>query len=100
MGRNQDSLNSFAQAADIDPDFTEAWYNKGMALMEFGKYLEAIRAFDTLLKIDPHNGRAHENGIWHRRKSWSLVIFPRSLQGNKRSYPNERYVPQERTGLW
>ena len=31
------------QAADIDPEFTEAWFNKGMALMHMGKYLEAIR---------------------------------------------------------
>ena len=29
MGRYQDVRNSFAQAADIDPEFAEAWYNKG-----------------------------------------------------------------------
>ena len=58
MGRYQDALNSFAQAADIDPEFTEAWYNKGLSLMYMGKYLEAIRAFNKLLKIHPHDDRA------------------------------------------
>ncbi|MDD3136592.1 MAG: tetratricopeptide repeat protein [Methanoregula sp.] len=28
MGRYLDARNSFAQAADIDPGFAEAWYNK------------------------------------------------------------------------
>lgn len=28
MGRYLDARNSFAQAADIDPAFAEAWYNK------------------------------------------------------------------------
>ena len=60
MCRYQDALNSFAQATDIDPEFTEAWYNKGMALMHQQKYLEAIRAFNKLLKIHSHNERARE----------------------------------------
>ena len=60
MCRYQDALNSFAQATDIDPEFTEAWYNKGMALMHQQKYLEAIRAFNKLLKIHPYDVRANE----------------------------------------
>jgi len=47
MGRYHDALNSFAQATDINPEFTEAWFNKGMALMNLQKYLGAIRAFDS-----------------------------------------------------
>ena len=55
-----DALNAFAQAADIDPEFTEAWYNKWMALMYSGKCLEAIRAFNKVLNIHPHDERACE----------------------------------------
>ena len=51
MGRYNDALDSFAEAADIDPEFTEAWFNKGIALMNLQKYLEAICAFDKVLKI-------------------------------------------------
>jgi len=68
MCRYQDALNSFAQAADIDPEFTEAWFNKGMALMCSGKYLEAIRAFNKVLKIHPHDVRAHEQVDLAQRK--------------------------------
>jgi len=48
MGRYQDALNSFAQAADIDPEFTDTWFNRGMVLMYSGKYLEAIRALQII----------------------------------------------------
>ncbi|MEI7649892.1 MAG: tetratricopeptide repeat protein [Methanomicrobiales archaeon] len=68
MCRYQDALNSFAQAADIDPEFTEAWFNKGMVLMCSGKYLEAIRAFNKLLKIHPHDERAREQLDLAQRK--------------------------------
>jgi len=68
MGRYQDALNSFAQAADIDPEFTEAWFNKGLALMHMGKYLEAIRAFNKVLKIHPFDERAHEQVDLAQRK--------------------------------
>jgi len=68
MCRYQDALNSFAQAADIDPEFTEAWFNKGMVLMCSGKYLEAIRAFNKLLKIHPHDVRAREQLDLAQRK--------------------------------
>lgn len=57
---DKDALNAFAHAADIDPELTEAWYNKGMALIELGKYLEAIRVFDKVLNIHPYDDRARE----------------------------------------
>ena len=77
----QDALNSFAQATDIDPEFTEAWYNKGVALMELGKYLEAIRAFDKALKINPHDKRAHEQRDLAQKKIVESISFsPQSAE--------------------
>ncbi|MDO9036004.1 MAG: hypothetical protein Q7U51_12460 [Methanoregula sp.] len=68
MGIYQDALNSFAQAAEIDPEFTEAWYDKEMTLMCGGKYLEAIRTFNKLLKIHPHDEQAREQLDQAQRK--------------------------------
>ena len=73
MCRYQDARNSFAQATDIYPEFAEAWYNKGDALMNLEKYLEAIRAFDKAIAINPDDRHRHNsNGIWHRKKSCGL----------------------------
>ena len=48
------------EAADIDPEFAEAWYNKGIALMSLGKYLEAIRTFDKAIAINPNDRDARQ----------------------------------------
>ena len=60
MCRYQDARNLFAQAADIDPGFAEAWYNKGIVLMTLGKYLEAIRTFDKAITINPNDHDARQ----------------------------------------
>jgi tetratricopeptide (TPR) repeat protein len=78
MGRYQDALNSFAQAADIDPEFTEAWYNKGLALMYQQKYLEAIRAFNKLLKIHPYDERARDQLDLAQKKIMESGSFSQS----------------------
>jgi len=60
MCRYQDARNSFAQAADIDPEFAEALCNKGVALMSLGKYLEAIHAFDKVIALNPNDHEARQ----------------------------------------
>jgi tetratricopeptide (TPR) repeat protein len=52
------AVNCFAQAADIEPGFTDALYNKGLALMKIGKYTQAIRVFDAVIRQDPKNRQA------------------------------------------
>ncbi|MFZ1314980.1 tetratricopeptide repeat protein [Methanothrix sp.] len=37
----------------LDPEYANAWYNKGSALDNMGKYDEAIRAYDEAIRIDP-----------------------------------------------
>lgn len=83
MSRYQDALNAFAQAADIDPEFTEAWYNKGMALMNLQKYHEAIRAFDKVLKIHPHDDQAREQMDLAQKKIMESCSFSPSSPGNQ-----------------
>ena len=88
--RYQNARNSFAQATNIDPAFAEAWYNKGVALMNLEKYLEAIRVFDKAIAINPDDRHRHDSsGIWHRRRSWSPVVPHQRLRGNKRNYSSK-----------
>jgi tetratricopeptide (TPR) repeat protein len=60
MCRYRDALNSSAQATDIESGFTEAWYKQGMEFLQNEKNLQAICAFDKLLKINPQYVRARE----------------------------------------
>jgi len=69
----------------------EAWYNKGVALMTLEKYLEATRAFDKAIAINPNDRHRHDSsGIWHRKKLWRLVVSLLRLQGNKLNCSSNR----------
>ncbi|MDO9035301.1 MAG: tetratricopeptide repeat protein [Methanoregula sp.] len=83
LSRSLDTINAFAQAADIDPEFTEAWYNKGMALMNLQKYHEAIRAFDKVLKIHPYDNRAREQMDLAQKKIMESCSLSPSSPGNQ-----------------
>jgi tetratricopeptide (TPR) repeat protein len=41
-------------AIESDPQFTEAWNNKGYSLNLQGKYDEAIKAYDRALELNPN----------------------------------------------
>ena len=49
----RDAVNVFSQATDTDPGFTNAWFNKSLALVNLGKDTEALRAFDKAIKLNP-----------------------------------------------
>ena len=79
MCRYQDARNSFAQAADIDPGFTEAWSNKGIALISLGKYVEAIRAFDKVIALNPNDSEARQQRDLAQKKIMESCSSTRSL---------------------
>jgi tetratricopeptide (TPR) repeat protein len=58
QGEYREAVNAFGQAADTDPEFTNALYNKSLALVNLGKDTEALRHLDKLLKINPHDTEA------------------------------------------
>jgi tetratricopeptide (TPR) repeat protein len=58
QGEYREAVNAFGQAADTDTEFTNALYNKSLALVNLGKDTEALRHLDKLLKINPHDTEA------------------------------------------
>lgn len=48
----------YDQALAIDPNFTEAWMAKGIALHNLGSFAEAVDCIDRALAIDPGNPAA------------------------------------------
>ena len=63
FGRGQFSiaLDYYDQAIKIDPNYTDAWNNKGNALGDLGKYNEAIECYDRAIEIDPNFARPWNN---------------------------------------
>jgi tetratricopeptide (TPR) repeat protein len=70
--RYNESLDYFDRALMIDPNFTEAWYAKGVALHNMMRYDEAIQCYTRALAIDPGNAvvvslKKAAQGDWERR---------------------------------
>ena len=51
--------------------------------MELGKYLEAIRVFDKVLKINPYDGRAREQQSLAQKKIRESVSFSPESAGRQ-----------------
>jgi tetratricopeptide (TPR) repeat protein len=58
QGDYREAVNAFGQATDVDPEFTNAWFNKGLALVNLEKETEALRALDKVLKLNPRDKEA------------------------------------------
>ena len=54
----RDAVNAFGQATDTGPGFTNAWFNKSLALVNLGKDTEALRALDKAITLNPRDKEA------------------------------------------
>ncbi|MGB8657306.1 MAG: tetratricopeptide repeat protein [Candidatus Zixiibacteriota bacterium] len=44
----------FTRVIKLNPNDDKAWYNKGVALVNLGRYEEEIKCYDQALKINPN----------------------------------------------
>jgi len=67
-GQYNESLHYFDAAIAIDPDFTEAWIAKGVALHNLKRYDSAIISYDQSLELSgpPDAGTWHLKGMAFR----------------------------------
>jgi tetratricopeptide (TPR) repeat protein len=82
--RYNESLDYFDQAIRIDPDFTEAWYAKGVALHNMMRYAEAIQCYARALSIDPGNAvvvslKKAAQVDWDRQNSSARVVLKKQI---------------------
>ncbi|AFY35854.1 tetratricopeptide repeat protein [Calothrix sp. PCC 7507] len=54
-------VTAYDQALAIKPDKHEAWYNRGNALRNLGKYAEALTSYDQAIAIKPDKHEAWNN---------------------------------------
>jgi tetratricopeptide (TPR) repeat protein len=59
-----DAVNAFGQVTDTDPKFTNALFNKSLALVNLGKDTEALRALDKVLKLNLQDEEAQSQRGW------------------------------------
>ena len=80
------AIECYDRALEINPNFVEAWNNKGNVLDELGRYEEAIECYDKALEINPNYAEAWNNkGVtlsMLRRYEEAIECFDRALEIN------------------
>jgi tetratricopeptide (TPR) repeat protein len=61
LGRNEEAINCFDRALQLDPLYAPAWNNKGNYLHDLGRDDDAVRCYERALELDPHNAGAWNN---------------------------------------
>ena len=64
MGKYDEAIQAYDRAIEINPQYTDAWYNKGETLRRQDKYDEAIQAYDKAIKINPQSQRPGAIKAW------------------------------------
>ena len=61
LGRLREAIGHYEQALRIQPDFSEAQYNLGLALARLGRLQDAIGHYEQALRLKPDYAEAHYN---------------------------------------
>ncbi|WP_375318661.1 tetratricopeptide repeat protein [Candidatus Tisiphia endosymbiont of Oplodontha viridula] len=68
MRRFQDAIENYNLAIKYDPNYVQAYYNKGMTLEKLGKHQEAKKNFNLAVKYKPNLIEEYEKIIIGLRK--------------------------------
>ena len=61
LKRDQEALDAYEQAIDLDPKYARAYNNKGNALRDLKRDQEALDAFEQAIDLDPKYALAYTN---------------------------------------
>lgn len=57
----EEAIASYDQALKLNPNDDRAWYNRGNALHDLGRYEEALASFEQAVKLNPNKDSAWYN---------------------------------------
>jgi len=57
----EDAIVQYDKAIELNPSFTSAWNNKGIALSRLKRYENAINCYDKAIEIDQNHANAWYN---------------------------------------
>ena len=74
------AIAALSEAIGLDPDYAEAYNNRGLALYEKKEYAQALKDFKQAITINPNDEKAHNN--------IALVYYQQGDYSNAENYYN------------
>ncbi|MEH2054633.1 MAG: tetratricopeptide repeat protein [Nostoc sp.] len=89
---NEIAIASYDEAVKIQPDYHQAWYNRGIALGNLGRYEAAIASYEEALKIksDFHEAWNNRGNLLRNLGSYKAAIA--SYEEALKIQPNLHYL--------
>lgn len=91
----QSALNLFNQAAELKPDYANAYYNGANVLVQLEQYLAADAAYQTLLQILPPDSEQYAQVMQERDAIKDEVEAALAAQQQAQQAANPNAAPQE-----
>jgi tetratricopeptide (TPR) repeat protein len=57
----ENAIRSYDRAIEINPNYAEAYLNRGIAYRNLKDYQNAIRSYDRAIEINPNDAEAYFN---------------------------------------
>jgi len=75
-GCNQEAVRLYTKAIEIDPNFADAYFNRGLAYADMQNYTQAIKDYTKAIEINPDYAEAYYNrgNTYAQIKEHSLAI--------------------------
>ena len=69
LKRYAEAYAAYDRAIALDPNYHQAWYNRGLVLKEIGAYGNAIESFNRAIALQEDPMYCHQrDGIWLHKK--------------------------------
>jgi tetratricopeptide (TPR) repeat protein len=85
-GQLDQAISYFTKAIKINPDYVEAYFNRGNVYDSKGQYDQAIKDFNKILEINPNYVKAYQDlGIAHTEKGQydqAISYFTKAIKIN------------------
>lgn len=61
LKRYQEAIDSYDKAIQLNPNYSNVYYNKGNSLRDLKRYQEAIDCYDKAIELNPNDLDAYNN---------------------------------------
>ena len=60
-GKGEEAIKAYREAIRLEPNYTEAYTQMGLAYANLNEFAEAVKAFQEVVRLQPQSGQAHGN---------------------------------------